>query len=74
MDLPIPIPVCLTNRDSLIAAYTRLAAIALDPSMNLPSSFRIPQWIKVAGVGLLMAAGIGSIVFLLIRLRRIGLK
>lgn len=45
----------------------------LQRSQNLPSSFRLPRWFKLAGVGIILTAGLGSLlVFLLVRMRRGG--
>ncbi|XP_003388429.2 PREDICTED: mitochondrial Rho GTPase 1-A-like [Amphimedon queenslandica] len=73
VDLPPPLSVCLPLPDSYTQAYARLAAVSLDPSQNLPSSFRIPRWLKMASLGVLVTAGLGSLlVFLLVRMRRSG--
>ena len=55
---------------SLSLSYFFLFPFFCCSSSNIPSSFHIPRWIKTAGMGLLVAAGLGSLLFILIRLGR----
>lgn len=72
--LPPPLSVSYSQPDSLSATYSRLATVAIEPSRNIPSSIRVPQWIRLAGVGLLVTAGLGSLIFLLVRASRSSFK
>ena len=38
---------------------------------NIPSSFHIPSWAKLVGIGLLMGAGLGAIVYYLVKTGRL---
>jgi len=71
--LPQPQKVSASTPEVLTAIYNRLAAVARDPASNLPSSFRVPRWVKLAGLGLLLGAGIGAIVYFLHRSGRLRL-
>lgn len=69
--LPQPHKVSASASEVLDSVYNTLATIARDPASNLPSSFRIPRWVKLASLGLMLGASLGAIVYLLHRSGRL---
>ncbi len=48
--------------------------IFLIRSKNSSSNIHIPQWLMVAGVGLLLTAGLGSLIVLLLKVGKSSLR